>query len=369
MPKQKSQPQKQSERSGPRCSDISVFASIMRSFTSVLSASVLLLVAGGFSAARASGALLDTEWRGWKARHGRSYADISEESTRLSVWRDNYKMIAEHNMGNYTYQLSLNEFADMTQEEFRLFYLAESRAASEFPVSGVMHQMEDGGEEGMASVQGDGVDWRKSGYVTSVKNQGQCGSCWAFSATGALEAQSAKSTGSLVSLSEQQLVDCSWRYGNAGCNGGLMDYAFKYIKNFGYICSESDYPYLGYMWKCKANYCSKAATCSGYVDISSGSEDSLANAVANKGPVSVAIDASSYQFQFYSSGVYVDSNCSSDQLNHGVLVVGYDSGNNYDYWIVKNSWGSGWGDSGYIKMAKDQSNMCGIASAASYPTV
>lgn len=312
--------------------------------------------------AAASCETMDVKWRWWKQLHSKDYKDESEEGLRRMVWGQNYHRIKEHNAGNHSFTLALNEFADMTQEEFHQLYLAPPREAKDMPVSGFLHKPQEGVKYASS------MDWRSEGAVTSVKNQGQCGSCWAFSATGALEAQYKRSSGSLVSLSEQQLVDCSWKYGNAGCNGGLMDYAFKYVKNSG-LCSESDYPYLGYVWRCKGSYCSAVTSCSGYKDISSGSEDSLLDAVASVGPVSVAIDASTYQFQFYSSGVYYDQKCSSNNLNHGVLVVGYDSSNNQEYWIVKNSWGTSWGASGYISMAKNNNNMCGIASAASYPTM
>merc|ERR1712035_215593 len=171
------------------------------------------------------------------------------------------------------------------------------------------------------------VDWRQSGYVTPVKDQKQCGSCWAFSAVGALEGQNFRKTGQLVSLSEQNLVDCS--KDNSGCNGGLMDYAFEYVKSNGGIDTESSYPYTARDGVCKYN-------------------------AANKGD---------------SSGVYNEPRCSSRSLDHGVLAVGYGSDASGDYWIVKNSWGKAWGESGYIRMSRNKSNQCGVATEASYPTV
>merc|ERR1712131_239095 len=193
------------------------------------------------------------------------------------------------------------------------------------------------------------VDWREKGYVTPVKDQGQCGSCWAFSNTGALEGQVFRKTGTLVSLSEQNLVECSKPEGNEGCNGGLMDQAFQYDPKF------------------------NSANDTGFVDIPSGKEHALMKAVAAVGPVSVAIDAGHESFQFYQSGIYYDKDCSSEELDHGVLVVGYGfEGEDVDgkkYWIVKNSWSEQWGNKGYIYMAKDRKNHCGIATAASYPLV
>ncbi len=216
------------------------------------------------------------------------------------------------------------------------------------------------------------VDWVSAGAVTSIKDQGQCGDCWAFSTTGAIEGLKAIETGSLVSLSEQQLCSCSSQEGDNGCNGGLMDNAFQYIVDNGGICSESAYPYANggqtsTISSCDASNCNPVATISGYTDITSGSESALMSAVDQQ-PVSVAIEADSDVFQHYSSGILSSSACGTN-LDHAVLVVGYGTDNGQDYWSVKNQWGSSWGNEGYVYIERGAggNGICGILSAPSVP--
>lgn len=314
--------------------------------------------------------LEDLEFHSWKLKYAKTYSSASEESQRRDVWLRNRKMVLVHNMladqGIKTYRLGINFFADLENAEYRK--LVSGGCLRSFNSSLPRHGSTFFHTAGLGGLP-TSVDWRDKGYVTPVKDQQECGSCWAFSATGALEGQNFKKTGKLVSLSEQQLVDCSGAYGNEGCNGGLMDQAFQYIQANGGIDTEDSYPYTAEDGDCRYNPSYIGATCTGFVDITSGDEGALQEAVATIGPVSVGIDASQESFQFYESGVYNEPECSSSDLDHGVLAVGYSTSGGDDYWLVKNSWGEGWGNGGYILMSRNKHNQCGIATAASYPLV
>jgi len=310
---------------------------------------------------------LDAEWMTFKKSYNKQYKDVEEESFRRKVYEFHLDLIQKHNLeadrGVHTYFLGVNEYADMPNQEFvgklNGYKQREQRVeggATYLPPSN------------MGDLP-DTVDWRPKGYVTPVKNQGQCGSCWSFSATGSLEGQTFKKTGKLVSLSEQNLVDCSKKQGNMGCEGGLMDQAFTYIKTNKGIDTESSYPYLARDSTCKFNPANVGANDTGFVDIKTRSETDLQSAVATVGPIAVAIDASHASFQLYSHGVYHNWLCSQSRLDHGVLAVGYGQLESKDYWLVKNSWGTTWGQDGYIMMSRNRDNNCGIATQASYPTV
>jgi len=305
---------------------------------------------------------LDSQWEDFKSKYMKEY-EVFEEETRRAIWEDNHDFIERHNAayeaGIETYSVGENEHNDLTNMEFASMLTG----LQTMEVSETAEMFEPVDYSDVRST----VDWRTDGYVTPVKNQGRCGSCWAFSATGSLEGQHYKKTGHLVSLSEQQLVDCS--SANYGCQGGWVYKAFDYIKTHHGIASESAYPYKGVDGHCHFHTNDAVATLTGWVHVRGGSETDLQAAVSQKGPISVAIDASHRGFQMYKHGVYHDSNCSPRNLNHAVLVVGYGQETGGKYWLVKNSWGRSWGNQGYINMAKDRHNHCGIASQAYYPTV
>jgi cathepsin L len=300
----------------------------------------------------------------WAQEHGKVYSR-EDFNYRFRVFKQSMDFVAEHNAGDHSFTVELNHFADLTPTEFLERYTGFHSIGERRPAPGGIHDDEDVGD-----ISGKIVDWRSKGAVTGVKDQGQCGSCWSFSATGAIEGMWKLHNGTLVSLSEQNLMDCSRRYGNLGCNGGLMDSAFDYVIANKGIDTEKFYPYEGTCdFNCRYNANYNAAQVRSYVDVKSQSEPSLQTAV-DKQPVSVAIDASKRSFSLYSgNGIYYESTCSSTRLDHGVLCVGYGSNSEGDYWIVKNSWGTGWGDQGYIYMARNKGNNCGIATQASYPTV
>ncbi|KAG8509234.1 Cathepsin S, partial [Galemys pyrenaicus] len=308
-------------------------------------------------------ATLDQHWRLWKSTYGKQYAEQNEEVARRLIWEKNLKYVTlhnlEHSMGLHSYDLSMNHLADMTSEEV-MALLTALRVPSQWKRNVTYKSVPN-------QRLPDSVDWREKGCVTEVKYQGACGSCWAFSAVGALEAQLKLKTGKLVSLSAQNLVDCSTeKYKNKGCQGGYMTTAFQYVIDNNGIDSDASYPYKAEDGKCQYDLKNRAATCSRYTELPYGDEEALKEAVANKGPVSVAINARLPSFFLYRSGVYNDPAC-NETVNHGVLAVGYGSLEGKDYWLVKNSWGLNFGEKGYIRMARNHKNHCGIASFPSYP--
>ena len=284
----------------------------------------------------------------------------SEYWRRYHIYDQNLDYIEERNRNLTSYKLGINNFTDMTRQEFNHIYLNLRINVSQSVISNY---------NVTNSTNPPSVDWRANGLVTDVKDQGQCGSCWAFSAIGTLEGQWAKNTSNLVSLSEQDLVDCSGSYGNMGCDGGWPDKALQYIVDNHGVDTEASYPYNAVDQTCQFNQSNVGANASNVVLLPTGNMTTLMNALAHVGPISVAIDAEQ-DFQMYSHGIYNSNQCSSQFLNHAVLAIGYGvTVNNSKFIMVKNSWGTSWGMDGYIYFSADVENLCGIAQHCSYPKI
>jgi len=294
-------------------------------------------------------------------KYSKSYHH-DEFQYRFGVFRKNVDYINSYNSEQNGVTLAINSFADLTNQEFNRMY----KGLKNLPTFSPQTVQSSSPNAGMPT----SWDWNSKGAVTGIKNQGDCGSCWSFSTTGSVEGCHFIAGASLVGLSEQNLMDCSIPEGDEGCDGGLMTDAMDYIISNHGIDTEASYPYLAEDGtSCMYKAANLGATMKKYVNVTQGSESDL-QAKAFIGPTSVAIDAALSSFQFYSSGVYFDSACSSTQLDHGVLVTGWgvDSTSQYpNYWIVKNSWGTDWGMNGWIWMARDENNACGIATMATLP--
>lgn len=292
-------------------------------------------------------------------KNNKFYSTKDEYQLRYSIFRDNVNMIRSHNSQGLPWKLAVNEFTDLSWKEFA--ELKNIRPIERKQAMNVVSIDND--------TVPDSVDWVAQGVVTDVKDQGQCGSCWAFSSTGAIESAWAIKNGELVSLSEQQLVDCAGDYGNEGCNGGEMEDAFQYVIDSEGLVSEDDYPYTA-----EDGYCNiqgnPAAKITSFVQVPANNELELKKAVAQQ-PIAIGVEADESAWQFYSSGV-LTRGC-HDNLDHGVLLVGYGTDNGTKFWNIKNSWGTGWGEDGFIRVIRtdstSSSGMCGVAGDASYPIV
>jgi len=308
---------------------------------------------------------VEVEWEIFKAKFGRNYVSGDEHDTRKAIFTNNLEFIQKHNdeaaMGLHTYTVGVNKFTDMTVEEFAKQYTAPMNRRNQAPKI-----------PGLKTLPfPDSIDWRDEGYVTPVKDQddhnGQylaCASCWAFSATGTMEGAWFKKTGHLVSLSEQNLMDCATEYPNDACNGGFPYIAINHTIYNGGIDTEESYQYEAIQGECRFNKSSVGATMTNMWGIVEGDEKELAYGVGNFGPISVCIDANHQSFMTYKSGIYSNKDCSTYYLDHAVLAIGYGTENGQDYWLLKNSWGAYWGMEGYFKMARNDGNMCGVASDA-----
>jgi len=317
---------------------------------------------------------VEKEFMNWLAKHGKNYGTKEEYQFRLNVFAKKMSFIEKfHEENSEGHDLELNHMADFTHAEYKrlLGFGVEKKALGgdghDFRHHGRHHR--GGKHQRNLSTVADAVNWVDQGAVTPVKNQGQCGSCWSFSATGSMEGRYQIKNGSLVSLSEQQLVDCSKAQGNLGCNGGLMDAAFTYAEATP-LETEAQYPYTGTDGSCHAKGGSVAPT--SFTDVPAKSAADL-KAAAAEGPVSIAIDAAGIGFQLYHGGIMKGGGlfgCGTS-LDHGVLLVGYGTDAGKDYWLVKNSWGASWGEKGYFRLARDDSSKdagtCGLQLQASYP--
>ena len=308
----------------------------------------------------------------FREQFSKKYASDEDLETRFEVFKSNLISIIQHNAFlNQNFTIGINQFSDLTAEEFKALYINSGYNPSTSLFAGATV-----GSYGCKTYTSSAtsapasVDWRQKNAVTSVKDQGQCGSCWTFSSTGASEGAWAISTGKLIDLSEQQLVDCATgvAYGSHGCNGGQMEGADKYLIANGQ-CSLASYPYTAKDGSCKT--CSPVAHFSSCSDVKPNDQISLKGAVAMQ-PVSVAVSADTRSFQSYTGGI-LDATACYTELNHGVLITGYGTDNGKKYWNVKNSWSSTWGEQGYIRILRSDSTndagICGIAMDPSYISV
>ncbi|XP_064476054.1 procathepsin L-like [Ornithodoros turicata] len=310
-------------------------------------------------------------WDLFRKLYNKTYSSPDEAVRREGTFRQTFDFVKASDElfknGTISYSTGINYFADLTQDEVINEYTGYRGSGQMLSTGGVPNTFEP--------QLGDAprfVDWRQQGYVTPVKNQGNCGGCWAFSATGALEGQMFRKTGSLVPLSEQNLLDCATqRYGSNGCNGGQMAGAFRYVMDAGGLDTARNYPYTmrtNFQCQYRGTEESRQVRVRGFVKVPPQNEAALQEAVARVGPVSIAINASPRSFMFYRGGIYYEPNCNPRGLNHAVLFVGYGEENGTPYWIMKNSWGTGWGEAGYMRIIRNR-NQCGIAMDPIFPTL
>lgn len=335
-------------------------------------------------------------WLEFKRQFNKSYERPDEEQRRLEIFLDNKRYIESQNLkgGPLTFEQGVNQLSDLTTDEiiesrcgFRLRGPLPARGTGQNVLESILNafnvsrwapddtQSPEGDEENKETrawyeslLTEEELDYRRQGIVSRVKDQGACGSCWAFATTGALESRLAQQ-GRQFLLSEQDLIDCSGRYGNHGCSGGLMNAALRYVRDRGIMLAR-DYPYTGKEGRCRHRPDQVVTRCRTPMTLPRGNEAMLRVALALSGPLPVAIDAGPRSFHSYKSGVYNDPDCrnSPRSLNHAVLLVGYGTTKTGgDFWLLKNSWGRSWGDNGYIKMARNLNNQCGVASFAVLP--
>ncbi|XVF87353.1 hypothetical protein PTKIN_Ptkin18bG0113200 [Pterospermum kingtungense] len=306
----------------------------------------------------------------WMTRFNRVYENQSEKDRRFKIFKDNLEYIENfNNAGNKTYKLDINEFADLTHDEFLAAHTGYMKRNN--PTTTTTSSSSASFRYETVTDVPTSLDWRQQGAVTPVKNQGQCGCCWAFATVAAVEGITQIKTGKLISMSEQQLLDCSINGGNRGCDGGLMVNAFQYIMQNQGLTTEENYPYEEMQGACDSEKATvKVADISNYEEVPPNDEEALLKAVSNQ-PVSIAIDGSEMNFKFYSGGVF-NGDC-GNHLTHAVTIIGYGtSEDGTKYWLIKNSWDKSWGEDGYMRIQRDggiPEGLCGLAMKASYPTL
>jgi len=304
----------------------------------------------------------------WMHTHNKAYLSV-DFFLKYRVFKDNVDFV---NNWKGSHEVGLNAYSDLTPEQFAEIMLHPVATPTATPVTArdARHTSEQVDEEyfaRQARATPTSVDWRTSGTVQAVKNQGQCGDCWAFATSGGVESITKISTGTLPSLSAQQLCDCVTD--NSGCNGGNLQKALNYVIGTGGVNTDASYPYNAVQSTCKFNSANVGGSISGFTAVQQGSESALQTAVATQ-PVIISIAAGLQSFQAYKSGIFNDTACGTtgSDLNHAVMMIGYGTGSTGDYWILKNQWGTGWGMSGYMNIARNAGNRCGIASYAFAPT-
>lgn len=311
-----------------------------------------------------------TEFSTFREKFNKRYSNLQELETRFAIFKKNLITILEHNSDfTQNFTMGINQFTDLTNEEFKKNIIGE----------GVKTNLKAGSfgcKSFVSTASGapNSIDWRNMGVVNPVRDQGQCGSCWAFATTANAESAWALSKGQLLDLSEEYLVDCASGVGyyNMGCNGGNPDSSFKYMINNGQ-CFESSYPYTAGITKTAStcHTCTSVAKFSSCYDVKPNDQVSLKGAVA-KQPVVIAIEADTKYFQSYSGGILTSTSCGQN-LDHAVIITSYGEENGVKYWTVRNSWGPTWGEQGYVRILRSESTndagICGIASQPSFIVV